>query len=745
MVATPFELLRDKADYKRDLDIVSNAVESSALYLQLHTGKDIDTCRAFVMQTISPTGTHPLKNKQLKVLRRNEQHDRIKALVTLDGLLKQIIKTNAVLAPNMVIYDSTETNVSCTAAYVDDKMASRTIVKSIAAKAFMEGDFNTAGFCSNEEGNIKLLTNSVSGGHASPHNPHYNKTAHSSLTSLSRVATTYSNAATEKFVAGNRHYYSSDIIIENILSICVNTDYVELQAVIDVYGITIPTHAEVMQVIHRSVKFYNSSSLDGSSVEALVFTLNDLQRAAFVYTADFYHLMRFNNKLIRDFIDEMITTPAIITIDNPEQVVKGADDDTIALVGILCAAILRGGTVENMRKESEEDYLQYVSTIINIYEILEKYKRLLVCFHATDNQPTSIYEFPASIRRAVVGSDTDSTMYTVQIWVEWYFGRLAFGNEADKVANVIDYLNSHVIAHMLALASKQMGVSDKHLFRLKMKNEYGFPLYLRANRAKHYATLVSAREGNVYLVPKVDIKGVALKDSKVPKAIMKGLKEEINNVMSGLLADKGVYAHGVMQRIANLEHEILLSLIKGETKYLTFTNISGIEAYKKPMSSKFLYHDLWVNVFQQKYGRIEEPPYAGIKVSVKLDSKTLLKQYIDSLDPVTSALFKEWTKETVTYEDGIHPTTGKKILVKKVHQNKSEFTMFILPFQVFESGIPLDFTSCLNKRHIISELTAGHYILLEMLGIYYKNKNHTTMLHEDIPYRPEYGLPGDKQ
>ena len=201
---------------------------------------------------------------------------------------------------------------------------------------------------------------------------------------------------------------------------------------------------------------------------------------------------------------------------------------------------------------------------------------------------------------------------------------------------------------------------------------------------------------------------------------MQGLEDEIKIIMADILADKGVSIRRLMQRIANLEHEIYNSLTIGETKYLSFVNISDISAYKKPMSANYLYHDLWLKVFAQKYGNIDEPPYPAIKLSVDLSGPRAISSYLTTLDNKTDELFRKWLIET----------------------NKRSFAMFVLPRQVFENGVADDFTRIINKRHIISEITAAHYILLEICGMYFKNSNNTTMMYDDIPYIPEQGIPG---
>jgi len=713
--------LLDKSEYKRDLDIVGNARKLSASYLHLKTGKPLQDCEDFVLKQTSEGGLFALKPVLMHVLKRQPNQDRVKGQVTFDKLIENVTKTESILSPNLIVYDNPKVNKSITGNYIDGKTKARKVIKKRGIEAQQQGLDDIFAICNNAEYSIKLFINSISGAHCSPYNPLFNKTAHSTLTSTCRIMVSYSNSSSECFISGNRHYWSKKVVIENILSIINNTDYDQLHEVITKYDMVIPTVIDVVNLINRCTKFYWINREHQKDIYDLVSKLSGYQRAAFVYTGDLYHIAKFNDSLVRNLLAEIIVRPEEYPID-ADDVIKNADEMVAALVGIFCSDLIRGDKISDLKGRGNKDYETYARTIDYVTKTIIKYKDFFRTFFITNNAPPSIYEFPSSIRRNVVGSDTDSTMFTVQDWVEWYFGKLSFGFEVNNITNLICYFNAQVIGHMMALASKQMGVTEDELFTLQMKNEYAFAIYMRANRAKHYATMITSREGVVYKKPKIDIKGVGLKDSKIPKNIMNKLEGAIEIAMDGLMSGQGIDIYPLMQKIANLEHVITRSLEEGKIEYLSTVNISGIGSYKKPMSSKYMHYDLWEKVFSNKYGQIALPPYRAVKITTKIDNKREFINWVDSLDVVISTPLKEWM--AVNNKTGL----GGNLL---------------LPYELFEGGLPKDFVNTINIRSIVSELVAGFYIVLEMTGMYVKNKNSTMLLHDDIPYREEFGLPGD--
>lgn len=728
--------LRSPDQYHRDLNIVDNAVELIAHYLQLETGQPIEQCRQFALQK---TTVNKKQSLMVKGMKRNQIGDRFPVEIPFDNLLTAGIKSNAIFAPNMVLYDNPSVQVSVSGDYIDNKLTTRRGVKKQGINAYQRNDMATFAMCNNMEYSIKRLTNSISGAHASPHNPLYNKTAHSSLTSNTRTMVSYSNACTEKFVTGNRHYWSKKIILHNIVALTLHTDHATFESIIERYKLHIPTVNELLEMIERSARFYCFNQTNDPDIIRLLTRLSDVEKAIVMYLADFYHLAKYNETLVRSILDEFIQPNLEVEEFDYGKVAKESNSGIQSLAGILCYDILMGKTIGDVEKDEPENYIRYAKTILHIENVGKKYQDLLVPLLTPNVLPSDIYSFPQSIRQSVVGSDTDSTMYTVQNWVEWYYGKLCFGPEVDKLTNAVGYLNNQVIYHTLATISKQMGVSDSNLYRLEMKNEYAFPIYIRTNMAKHYATLMSAREGAVYKKMKIEIKGVGLKNSKIPRLIMNGLEEEIRSIMENILKDGQISIYDFMQKMANLEHFIIESLTKGEIHFLSTQNISTKLAYKIPKSSAYMHYDMWCNVFKHKFGEIASPPYRAIKVSTTMSSAKKVMTWLDTIDPILKESYLTWVNQYANDSEEITDSEGKVVFVNP----KKALNQLLLPYEMFNGGLPKEFTSVLNIRDITAELMKGFYIILESLGMYIKNSENTILLSDRIAFKPEAGFPGN--
>lgn len=712
--------LRPPDEYYRDLDIVGNACKISADYLHLQTNRPWVECFEYVKDAISPTGEFPLQELMMRVLVKDENGDRVKGIVSLSKVLKSVIANDDFFGPNMSCYVNVHKQLSCTSQYIGFKRDERKGIKNKGILAEQARDMEVFYFCNNVEYAIKILVNSISGAMANNHNPLYFKTGHNTLTSITRTIVSYANASTEKFLAGNRHYWSCDVVIENILTTISIMDLEAVHYVMGKYNLHTPTVDEVMVDIARCTKFYWRNDKWDTRIRTLLEKLSGLQLAAFLYSGNFYNLAKFNPSLVRNMITKAITRPEVI-LDDVAQIIKHADESIIAMVNIFCADILNGETIYTIKEVSLEAYNIYGTTVDHLNKIGAEYMDLLTTLFVTDCMPSSIYEYPTSIRCAVAGSDTDSCMFTVQQWVIWYCGELCFTTEANNVAEFVSYLNIAVIGHMLAMTSKQMGVCNDNLYILKMKNEYTFPVYMRAMRAKHYIPVLSSREGLVYKVAKIVLMGVGLKDSKIPKLIMGRLKDEATNIIFTIMDGKKIAIYDLMQRIANLEHLIYESISKGEVKYLSTANISNKTSYKNPMSAKYMHYDCWVNVFQQKYGAVGNPPYRTVKVNTNLSTATSIKKWLEVADPVIKQSLEDWV--TLNQKDSLK--------------------MLLLPYEIFEGGIPEDFMSIVDVRTTTAELVSSFYIIMEMLGFYVRNKAKTFLLMDDFSLALDYGLPGD--
>lgn len=710
--------------YHRHLDVLEESVKTYAHYFHIKSGKPIALCEDYIRNQIKEGAKFELKPITLTGLKQDENGDRVLSSVRFDRFIGILKRRRHILTPNLAVYNHPAVKMSPLVKYIKLKKAGRNVVKKRGQQAEQLGDYGEFSMCNNLEYAIKVLINSLSGSHASMYTPLWNESAHSTLTSISRVYVSYSNASTERFLMGNRHYWSKDVVLENILTITRNTDYVALGKLVTKYKLHVPTADEVLSSITRSTQFYWQSTAQLNIIKDLVSKLSDLQRVAFIYTGDFYNLYTFNDTLAKNLIDN-ITDVKDRLAHYPEadldQIVYKAATGTASLASIYCKSFLKGTTIHKVKENSPENYRVYANTILHIELALLEYEDLLTVLFRTENLPSTIYNYPNSIRRCVIGSDTDSVMYTVQQQVIWRYGRLILDDSVDPFSTTISYLNNLVVDHSLIVVGKQMGVADEELQTLQMKNEFEFPVYFKANRAKHYATLMSAKEGLAFSKLRSEIKGVGLKDSKIPKFVMHSLDKELILAMTEVIETGKLKAFPILQKIANFEHVIIQSLLRGEITYLVTVNINHKDGYKNPNSSNYLHHELWDEVFAKTFGKNAAPPYRAVKISTIVGKKNLFKNWIQTVDSSISEPLLNFMKE----------------------RGKDSFVQLLLPLEIVGGGIPELFISALDIKRTVADISAGYYILLEMMGFYFNNKPFNTQLVSDrMSYKPEFGLPG---
>jgi hypothetical protein len=203
---------------------------------------------------------------------------------------------------------------------------------------------------------------------------------------------------------------------------------------------------------------------------------------------------------------------------------------------------------------------------------------------------------------------------------------------------------------------------------------------------------------------------------------MKSLDDELVLIMTELSKVGKIEAFPILQKIANFEHVIINSLMKGEITYLVGVNINARDGYKNPESSNYLHYEMWRDVFADIYGNVSEPPYRAVKISTVVGKKKEFSTWIATADKRISEPLLKFMKE----------------------RKKDSFKQLLLPLEIVASGIPKEFLSTLDLRSTVADISAGYYIVLEMLGFYFDNKFNTQLVSDRLPYRPEFGLPGGK-
>lgn len=734
---SPF-LYEHDDDYQRDFSVIATYINDTATYISIRTGKPLEYCKAWVEKSLAKGGKHELRSPKAKVLDSTDNGNRVMRVVPYAGIVNTIVKRNKIVSPSFTVYSNPAEKVSIHAEYINQKLKSRKKAKSamFAAdrsaelienklKEFAEGvvtgerqlleeqlekDTNEKQYQNALQTSEKTGANSLSGVYGFRGTVLFNKTAHSALTSHCRCASGNANSNNERFLSANRHYWSVNIALNNIVNVVTHSNYPLIEKVLEKYNIAYPTVEQTLRIIKSSTDYYWRQETEFARVAALVEGLTPLQRAAFIYTQDAHSLMTLNDDVMRTFIGRLIAVQKTGIEDAAEWVGKQTDD-LVMLTSIMRSDLLRGLNPKELKAQRPDDYAIYGATVKNVMTTLEDYSDLIKAFWATDNVPFSLAMFPSSMRRTAVVSDTDSTIFTVQDWTTWYSGKLDFTPESNAVSAVMVYFTSQCTTHILAKHSANVGVAREHLWLTAMKSEFWFPVLCTTPRGKHYWAYIGAREGNVYSEFKLDVKGMALRNSKIPPNIREDSDNMMKMVMDSVIEDKKLDVFTVMKRVADLEREIIRSVKSGEPTYLSTAKVRPASGYKNgEANSTFHNYAIWENVFAPKYGHAPPPTYDCIKVNLDGKKATNLREWLAAIEdrPLATRLENELTR-----------------------LNKKAFTQILLPQSILKvHGLPVEVIEGLDTKKMLANLTDAHYLILSTMGIYLQNKKNTQLLSD---------------
>jgi hypothetical protein len=710
-VPNPF--LKSVHDYNRDLDIIAGAIIDNARYLQLMTADPLEQCIEFVKTEFATGGMFELINPRTLVLDKNLQGDRAKKETTFMGFLKRVEKQQLLLSPSLTAYMPETIRQSTHALYIAEGVANRKAVKKEQMR--LEGENNPeatelAKVRKGEQENFKINNNSYSGATVSAATILYYKSTHSSLTSTCRTATSYANANNEKFLTGNRHYYNPEIVKANLVSIINCTDMDVIERMMVRYNLVCPSPQDVVDMILYSSAHYWQNRTYTAQFLTMATNMTPYQRAAVMYVGDLYHLYKLNPDFVKGFLQSISKEGDLNnTISKDEY--KTLDGDLKLLSVFICYDKVKGRNDETLQKENPEVFENVYATAKGVVDGLDEYRLLIEALYLTTNIPPSIHAFPTAYRRAAVISDTDSTMFTMQYWVEEFYGRICFTPEAKRLVFALVFLVSETVLHILAIQSANMGVSKEKLRLLAMKNEYYFAVLSLTTRSKHYYASQDAVEGIMFQKARMEVKGVGLRDSKVPPKINKAAKKMMEDIIESVKGEVSLDLPEMLKYIADMEREIFLSIRSGKAEYLTTGQVKKSDSYKaEEDNDTFKKHLFWRDVFAPTYGELESPPYSFVKISMTTDNKTRMNEWIDGIeDKALSYRLKTWT----------------------MAQGKTGIPALHVPMSVVENhGVPEFVTRVADVRTVISNTMGVFYLIMESLGIFLQDKDNARLISD---------------
>jgi hypothetical protein len=689
--------LRPADYYQRNINPLTQYVEQTGFYLSKMTGKALDDCKQYVIEGVRGKKFEGVTDPQVDFFERGENGDRYETSCKLSTFISTVVRDDLILAPTFTCYVKSKVVKSLLSGFTSNNSRVRAIAKKEAAKAKAAGNYELFVIKNNEQDNRKRSNNSLSGSFVAGGSVVNNPTAHSTLTSITRTVGSLGNASNEKIIMGNRHYRNADVTLDNLIFITANLDRPELEHAMQRFQLVYPSVEQVIECVRYSSDLYWIDPLAFAKIQKFVEKLEPIERAAIVYVGDFYHLRKYNEEFVRKFVTQLARKVTGVKVENAMDVCKKSDEMVMNYVHQICITQVRG-IGKDYSKLSEDDLNIVAATAQNVENTINEYRELINAIFLTKNVPSSTAYIPGMIRRSVVLSDTDSTMFSIDDWVKWYFnGDLRFDDEGFALSGAVMFIATQSIAHVLAVFSANMSVERENLFLLAMKPEYVFPVFAQSSVAKHYYTMQYVKEGNVHKKPEMEIKGVHLKNSAAPKEIVKAAAAKMEALLMTVMNGNKISIIEEINEVIRLENQIIESLTSGKVTYLKTSKIKNKEAYALgETESPYQHHTLWTEVFGPKYGVPEQPPYGVIKIPTTLVNKTKLKAWLDGIpDRELAQRMFNWLTRA----------------------NKTSFGTFYVSKQYAVSfGIPPEIVPIIDMKKIVLDLTNANRMILGTLG-----------------------------
>lgn len=697
-------------EYSNQLNPMKGYLDQLTQHLTIRKNISIEQAKPIAVQFLK---TH-FKDRPIRYFERNEVGDREVKDGSVMQYIKQNVKDRNVLVPTFTSYCHASVKKSIISEFISENVTVRAKAKKEGQKAKAEGNLLLAEAKNNEQNGRKIYNNSVSGLFGQSACILYNPTAHSTLTSITRTMTSLSNACNERLIGGNRYLPRPKDVYHMVVYESTYADIEKIKACVERFGIHLPTVEETVACLKYSSDLY---FIDDRYYEKYIISylnkLSPYQLAAICYNGDLYHQRKFNDSFIRTMLAKLVT-PVVTDEPLPDLSVM---KDTHESIRIFAHSILvdkvKGYGDDYVKMNNQLGLAHSIyKTHNHVVEVLQEYKEYFNTFFMTEIVPINSHRLREMRRRVVILSDTDSSCFTLDEWVDWYANGYQVNPETIAVASGITYIASEAIVNQLAILSKSMNVDDAQLGVLQMKNEWLWLSISPAEVSKHYFAWAVIQEGKVLTEPELDLKGVHLKNSAVPVEITKHAKNLIKEICVKLANNEKISFRDTMKEIIGIEERIIRSLNSGEVTFFKRSKIKNDTAYaQEKEKSPYQRHMFWNDVFGPKYGMLQEPPYDVIKVPTTLKTKTALNEWIGSIEDL------ELRGRLVNWLTAFNKSTLP--------------TIYINLDQAKGRGIPQEILRVIDVKRIVFDCTMQHRILTQMLGV---------LINENLLLKDQFAL-----
>lgn len=690
-------LLNSSYQFVKDRKPLTGYKESQMDYLRRrYPGSTQEQREAYLNKVIKERMKSPI----IKFREYEEEGRPVTKELPLHVFWTRVVKNN-IFTPSGSVYMRPEVKESRLRISIRKGIENRNKFKKIYLEQREAGNKREEEFYDNKQQSEKVANNSVIGSQNTLYSATSSRPNFNSVTSVSRMCVKQGYTFSERFMAANILLLSEDDVITYCQQHLIHADP-RYKEILSRYNLTIPSVEDVVQYFMTNLRKYKYRP-NIEIVKDYISYLEDEERAFVYYAGCLINLCQKNDQVMRDMFDEILNFENI-SYDDID--LKNGPKYDKALVNMLLVTEHEdfGYHPETKKKltladaitlnpDGAKKFTAKVRHVTSVYAKHQDFFKVLI----TQNVTTlNLHRSEQMGREVVPISDTDSNVFTTQNFVGWYCDGKMFSRKAEQSSSQVVYLVTKSVRHFLGFLCRGGQVAPEDTLNIEMKNEFSIPVMVMSLIAKHYIMWSDNQEGKVLPEIRLDLKGVQLRNSAVPKFIRDRFKKYLDTFYTTLTQHGDIDRNDLLKDPADLETFLYKKLSSGDATMLPNTSINNKEDYKIPSASSYYYYELWQHVFAPVFGDMPIPG-KGYKVYLhngKRFTKTpRLMKIIEDYDP-------QMYKRLVSY---------------LAETEKKDLAYFIIP-QFFDKTPDL-FLKLMDMRRTINDNMRSYYVFLESLGI----------------------------
>lgn len=485
---------------------------------------------------------------------------------------------------------------------------------------------------------LKITVNALPGNFGSKYSIFYDKGNYNAITSSGRALIGFAYSEIEAVLGGNFMWLKIDDLKNHIITqIHAGIDETKVENAMSKYHLKRVTKEDLYKFYKKELSIYNHytwyeddettgkpiehSTFNGkeegdyAKVMEIVNLLDDTQVQYFYYFENLRHIIMENDSEFRTRFKRIFNYDIIPQDDNvnPEDLFK-IDGALVNMINVAFSKYLQSGDskiqVYDFPRERPILAKRFVNIARHVSKELKDLDDLLNTFVYTPICRPNVQQQPLLYRNSTVVSDTDSTIFTVKDWVEWYTGSVySINDEAYHIAMLMIFWITKAVGHALVKYSEAGGARGEYTETMLMKNEFLYPVMIQADVKKHYAGVITVQEGVVLPNGDIDIKGGQFRGSSIPKEALTFAEQFItDSILEPMYKNGRISGHDCIEKVREFEQLIFNDIQNGETKWYKSISIKTQDKYKKKdgspnhMSSAWYYYYAWQEIFAPKYG-----------------------------------------------------------------------------------------------------------------------------------------------